>query len=130
MSLKELQEYVCEGNDEELVGRISRAAESLRGTRPYWSSQRRDLEAIVHQLNSPYLFFTLSAADNQWDDLHRHLPKYTEPMDFVSNLNRHQIASHHVIEHPLIVAEYLVCRVSFFMKHVVKKFLKVADFWY
>ncbi len=47
MSLEELQEYVREGNDEELVGRISRAAESLRGKRPYWHSQRSDLEAIV-----------------------------------------------------------------------------------
>ena len=42
-----LQEYFREGNDEELVGRISRAAESLRDTRPYWHSQRCDLEAIV-----------------------------------------------------------------------------------
>ncbi len=35
MSLEELQECIREGNDEELVGRISRAAESVRGTRPY-----------------------------------------------------------------------------------------------
>lgn len=35
MSLEELQESVREDNDEELVSRISRAVESLRGTRPY-----------------------------------------------------------------------------------------------
>ncbi len=89
-----------------------------------------DLEAIAHQLNSPHLFVTWSAADIQWDDLHRHLPKYTEPLDFVSDPNRHQIASHHVIKNPHIVAEYLVRRVSFFMKHIVKNLFKVADFWY
>ena len=130
VSLEELQRYICEGNDEELVGRISRAAEFLRGTRPYWHSQSCDLEAIVRQLNSPHLFVTWSAADIQWDDLHRHLPKYTEPLDFVSDPNRHQIASHHMIKHPHIVAEYLVRRVSFCMKHIVKNLFKVADFWY
>ncbi len=66
----------------------------------------------------------------QWVDLHKHLPKYKEPLDFVSDPNRHPIASHHVMEHPHIVAKHLVRRVSFFMKHIVKIFLKVADFWY
>lgn len=65
MSLEELQKCVCEGNDKELVNRISRASETFRGTRPYWHSQRCELEAIVRQINSPHLFFTWSAADIQ-----------------------------------------------------------------
>lgn len=87
MTLEEFQECIRESNDKELVNRISRASETLRGTRPYWRSQRCKLEAVVHQINSPHLFFTWSAADIQWDDLHRHLPKYIEPLDFVSNPN-------------------------------------------
>ena len=64
------------------------------------------------------------------DDFRRHLRKYTEPLDFLSNPSRHEIALQHVIAHFHIVAEYLVERVSFFIKHVVKKLFKVADFWY
>lgn len=90
----------------------------------------RDLEAIVCQINSPHLFVEWSVADIQWYDLHRHLPKYIEPLDFVSDPNRHQIALHHMVDHPHIIAEYLVRRVSLFMKLMVKKFFKVANFWY
>lgn len=63
---KDVQKCVREVNDEELVGYISRVAESIRGTRPYWSSQLRDLEAIIRQLNFPHFFFTWSNADIHW----------------------------------------------------------------
>ena len=65
MNLEKLQECVYKGNDKELVNRISRASETLRDIRPYWHSQRCQLEAIVHQINSPHLFFKWSAVDIQ-----------------------------------------------------------------
>ena len=44
----------------------------LRGTRV---ARRLELMDMIRAGTSPHAFFTLSAADLQWPDLHRHKPK-------------------------------------------------------
>ncbi|XP_059064107.1 uncharacterized protein LOC131856362 [Cryptomeria japonica] len=44
---------------------------SLRGTRAYWNRSRKDLTIMVRQLGAPMLFFTLSATDKKWLELHK-----------------------------------------------------------
>ena len=45
-------------------------ASSLRGTRQYWFRQRSRLISMVDTLGLPTIFFTNSAADLQWPELH------------------------------------------------------------
>lgn len=44
---------------------------NLRSSPSYWHTRAKELEAMVNQLKSPTLFFTLSAADVYWPELYR-----------------------------------------------------------
>ena len=47
---------------------------SLRGTRSYWNKSRAELTNMINQQGTPTFFFTLSAADTKWPDLHALMP--------------------------------------------------------
>jgi hypothetical protein len=49
---------------------VMRFGAHLRGTRAHWNSRRRELTEMITQLGCPTLFFTLSATDTKWPDLH------------------------------------------------------------
>ena len=42
----------------------------LRGTKAYWTLQRSELTNMTTQLQCPTLFFTFSATDTKWPDMH------------------------------------------------------------
>ena len=63
---------------EVLAQRIACRGAVLPGTWPFWSDASQKLKAQIYNPNceSPHLFFTVSAADIQWPDLHQHMPAY------------------------------------------------------
>ena len=73
VTLDMLQEQAHEGSGS-LFNQISQMGQKLRGTQPYWLQKGQDLEAMVLNLDTPHLFFTLSAADLQWHDLQQQMP--------------------------------------------------------
>ena len=62
-----------------LAQRIACRGAVLSGTRPYWTDASRKLKAQIRDphCKSPHLFFTVSAADIQWPDIHQHMPAHT-----------------------------------------------------
>ncbi|MCJ1238755.1 hypothetical protein MMC14_006746 [Varicellaria rhodocarpa] len=62
ITVEELRETIRERNTT-LSNHITRSAEQLRGTRPYWKKRSRELENMVLNLDAPHLFFTFNAAD-------------------------------------------------------------------
>ena len=60
---------------ETIAQRIARRGSVLPGTRPYWADASRKLKAQIRDptSKSPHVFFTVSAADIQWPDLHQHM---------------------------------------------------------
>ena len=59
-----------------LLNSIVRSSNVLRGTRPFWSQERRNLEAMCFALKCPHIFLTFSAADLHWDSLAKVMPDY------------------------------------------------------
>jgi hypothetical protein len=65
--------------DDSLLPQIVRQGSTLTGTRPFWRNKGTSLQAQARFLTpimSP-VFVTFSAADMQWEDLHRHFPGYS-----------------------------------------------------
>ena len=58
--------------------KLVRQAGSLRGTRFYWNQKREELAAYARSIDTGSLFFTLSAANQQWYDLQSHMPQFEE----------------------------------------------------
>ena len=70
LSLDELRSMIdCGG--EQFSKRVMHYASSLRGTKQYWFKQRSRLIAMVDMLGMSTVFFTHSAANNQWPELAR-----------------------------------------------------------
>ena len=74
MTIEKLKELLNENDETHLVDRIIRHAATLRGTRPFWNSKRRQLEGYFRNIEYPNLFFNFSAADLQWCNLRKHMP--------------------------------------------------------
>ena len=74
MTLSQLESLVADGQEKELVGRISRRSQHCN-----------ELDAMVWNLNCPHLFFTFSAADIQWLDLHVHMPDFPDRYAFTTD---------------------------------------------
>ena len=128
VTLDMLQEQAREGSGS-LSNQISRMGQKLRGTRPYWLQKGQDLEAMALNLDTPHLFFTLSAADLQWHDLRQQMPG-SEQLSELSEQEQLRKAAHDLTDNPHIAACYLVQRVKLFFECVVKKVFHVKDYWY
>jgi ATP-dependent DNA helicase PIF1 len=118
---------------EVLAQRIARRGAVLPGTRPYWSAASRKLKAQIRDPNckSPHLFFTVSAADIHWPDLHQHMPVHPGPPPENENEQeayRRRAAS--LNDNPAIAAYYFQKRWQIFYEVVVKPQLNVVDYWW
>ena len=63
---------------EQLMNRLRYAAK-VQGSSQYWFQRYQELRALIEQKGPPTLFWTVSAADNHWPELHKLLPHATEP---------------------------------------------------
>ena len=121
-------------NDQDLeilAQRIARHGAVLPGTRPYWSDASRKLKAQIRDptCKSPHLFFTVSAADIQWPDLHEHMPaRPGAPPENEQEAYRKRMAN--LNENPAIAAYYFQKCWKVFFEEVVKPQLHVVDHWW
>jgi ATP-dependent DNA helicase PIF1 len=78
LSLDELSNLINGNGGGQLLNKIVRHARNLKGTRPYWRQKRNELTAYAENIKSGSLFFTLSAANLHWHDLHSYMPLFNE----------------------------------------------------
>lgn len=128
LTAADIQALLAEG-DQRIANTMIRYGAKLRGTRAYWLARRHELMDMIRVQGTPHLFFTLSAADLQWPDLHRHMPDNTHPPpeDERAARQRRRIALN---GNPHIAAAYLDERLQIYMKHFLIPFLGVKRFWY
>ena len=130
ISLDELQSmFDCDDPESRaLLQSVTRFTAVLRGTRPFWTSRKQELEGFVRNLGPAHLFVTLSAADLHWDDLMRHLPQY-EAWQTADPEQRVRIARQNLRDNPHIVAEWYTIRFETFKTYVIDQLFDVEDWW-
>jgi ATP-dependent DNA helicase PIF1 len=74
------------------------------------------------------VFITFSAADMQWQDLHRHFPGFSD-VDTADDRTQRTFIWDGVQHNPHIVAHYLVIRLQAFTDHVLRPLLGFTDSW-
>ena len=79
-----------------------------------------ELINLIDQIGSPTLFFTLSAADTKWPDLHRLFANETSPR----MLSNRQWMDN-IINNPHTVALYMHHRFTILCEEVIEKLLGV-----
>jgi len=60
--------------DSMLPNQIMHFGLGLRGTRLFWNKGRGEITNMIIQIGSPTFFFTLSATDTKWNDMHMVIP--------------------------------------------------------
>ena len=128
MTAGDLRHVLSEG-DESVTNKMLRYGAHLRGTRAFWLARRKELIDQIEVLGSPHAFFTLSAADLQWPDLHRHMPKEIDVPTGDERAARRQRRLA-LERNPHLAATYLDERLKLFMKFIVMPTLNVDHFWY
>ena len=89
----------------QVMNRVKRYVAKIQGTKQYWYQRYQELKALITQKGAPTFFFTFSATDNYWPDLHRLLQ---EPN------NATLIRIRAVIDHPHLKDSYFVSRLDEF----------------
>lgn len=74
LTLEELNTMLRNGNIKPLLGRKYAYKAQIVGSDAYWHKRQRELEAVLQPKGPGTAFFTVSFADNHWDDLHRLMP--------------------------------------------------------
>jgi Helitron helicase-like domain at N-terminus len=113
---------------------IQRTIDWIPGLSPFWHKHRIQLSNMIEHLGSPHLFFTLSAADLHWPDLHRLIEDHRrelnnqEPTD---NHITHDRRIDNLTKYPHIVAKFLQERVQKFLQHIKKiPEFEYVEHWY
>ena len=132
-----LQEYTREElvdllqSNNTLLPQIIRQGSELTGTRPYWKTRSNCLQAQARFLcpTMGAVFVTFSAADMQWQDLHRHFPGWEGT--FTGDIPApKQWVWDRVQNQPHIIAHYLSIRFTTFVRYVLQPYLGFTDSWY
>ena len=79
-TIHDLNNHLNQFPSEKISNHLMCLGSSLRETRSFWHKSRNELTYMISQLGCPTLFFTLSATDTKWPDLHVIMPD-TPPHD-------------------------------------------------
>ncbi|XP_059070854.1 uncharacterized protein LOC131028544 [Cryptomeria japonica] len=112
--------------DDKLADQLMRFSLSNRGTKPFWNQRRGELIDMVIQIGCPTLFFTLSALDTKWPDLHDIMPSTTPTNPYATARWRLQ----NIVQNPHLTAMYMHHRFTAFGEEVLEKLLGANDYWY
>lgn len=98
----------------------------LWGTHSYWNKWRCELIDMIAQIWSPTFFFTLSAVDTKWSDLHMFMYG-----SFPSNsTNLYQWRIRNVIKNPHTIPRYMHFIFTLFLEEVLQKGFHTLDYWF
>ncbi|KAI8710750.1 ATP-dependent DNA helicase [Fusarium sp. LHS14.1] len=111
-----------------LIQSITRQAAVIRGTRPYWYKQRKELEACAYNLGRPGLFVTASAADYHWESLYRHMPRFQE-WKAAPEAARMALSRQLLRDNAHIAAYHFHKRYTLFRTIILKQKFNLTDFW-
>ena len=76
IDVSDIQNMIANG-DKHLADRIMRYGEGLHGSRQFWIARRYELSDLIKQIgHQGLLFFTFSAADFYWQELHNLMPNF------------------------------------------------------
>ncbi|CAG8641197.1 7999_t:CDS:2 [Cetraspora pellucida] len=129
LSVEEIQELA--NSDSHLADKVIRFSEDLRGTRQFWKRRHFELSDMIKQLKTHgMIFFTFSAADLHWPDLHNLMPHGENPVDGESEQEACKRRHQDLIDNPLIAAWFFEKRFKVFLEKVLIPKLKLEDWWY
>ena len=108
--------------DKNLADRIMRYGEGLRGSRQFWMARRYELADMIKQIgHQGLIFFTFSAADFHWPELHQLMPDIEE-------LDSGNQRLQNIVDNPYIAAWFFNRRFVDFLNDVLIPVQDIEDY--
>jgi hypothetical protein len=127
LTLMQLRNMVDKSTSEQLMSRLHKYASKVQGTKQYWYQRSLELKALIHTKGAPTFFWTVSAADTYWPELHINLL----PNDHSSCAQMtHSMKIKAVIDNPHITDWYFTKRLSDLIKHWLYDEMDAEWHWY
>jgi len=139
LTVEQLRDIVNNNGDEfqAIIRKMHVYNANILGSNSYFYKKRKELESLIEAKGMPTCWFTLSAADNHWNDLHELIydDSITVRDTMYKDMNEKQKLSFRVRivhEFPHIVDEYFLKRVNSFIQSFFlnKNGLKSTYFWF
>ena len=119
MDVSDIQEMITNGN-KQIADRIMRYGEGLRGTRQFWMARRYELTDMIKQIgHQGLIFFTFSAADLHWPELHKLMQDEGHSREETEAAKQRQ---KNLIENPHMASWFFSKRFEIFFHEVLKKY--------
>src|SRR2546421_106808 len=126
ITVEDIQERINQG-DKHIADRIMRFGEGLRGSRQFWNARRNELSDMIKQIGTRGLvFFTFSAADTHWPELHNLMPS-RENSEGSTRAKRNL---QNIVDNPLITDWFFNKRFEIYFNDVLKRQWDLEDWWY
>ena len=127
LDVTDIQEMI-DGGDKQMADRIMRYGEGIRGSRQFWMARRNELSDLIKQIgHQGLLFFTFSAADFHWPELHNLMPDGDNVGDEAELAKRRR---QNIIDNPHIAAWFFNRRFENFLNDVLVPQWDLEDWWY
>lgn len=98
LTLEQLRDMITNNSSNFLLSKLSWYIANITGSDAYWYKAKEELKAIIQHAGPPTFFFTLSAADMHWPELHALLGS-----NITNNDNPSEVRHQNVINNPHIV---------------------------
>ena len=123
MSSADIHNLMDTCNAQSNMYKLSRYVGNILGSNAYWQKQKQDLRTIVSKKGTGTIFFTFSAADMHWEELHALFHK--NPAQLSSQERRQN-----VINNPHLTDWFFVQRLENFIQNWLYKTLNAEWHWY
>ena len=119
LNIEQLQEMFENNTYKVIMHKLSRYVKNISGTNSYWHEVKEDLKAIIMQIGTPTIFWTLSCAEFHWPEFHS-LFENGEPENLRQN----------IIENPHLIDWFFTIRTENFVKHWLYEIMGAKWHWY
>jgi len=124
LNLDQLKEMFENNSYKVIMYKLSRYVKNISGTNSYWYEVKENLKAIILQIGTPTIFWTLSCAEFHWPEFHNMFreqgDRRSEPESFRQN----------IIENPHLIDWFFTLRTENFVKHWLYEIMGAKWHWY
>jgi hypothetical protein len=112
-----------------MLGRMQAYNGNINGSNAYFFGHKGKLEALMEQEGMSTIWFTLSAANNHWDDLHKLVMDGVRHPAFLTEEDKAKYRRKLVRVYPHIVDHYFYARVQVLLECFLGEDCVLAAKW-
>lgn len=123
LTVEEMKTRIGQLSSDQLMKRLQCYAAKVQGSSQYWFQRYLELKPLLEQMGPPTFFWTVSAADCHWPELHNLLTHRSNPPTY-----SHRVQA--IIDQPHLTDWYFTSKLSDFLQCWLYDTLDTEWHWY